>query len=82
MEDKTTRYAYTDDFEAAVVESFFEMYDKYVKDNLTELKVERKKAIMDHLVKKLMQKKIRRFLFIMCCLLWCLKKNGKMPSGK
>ena len=41
--EEGTRYAYKDDFEAATIGEFFEMYDQYVQESLDEyLTVEQK----------------------------------------
>ena len=75
--EEGTRYAYKDDFEAATIGEFFEMYEQYAQENLDKyLTVEQKteeKTIKDKKIKKPP---------LLPCMENCLKKNkGKIPTG-
>ena len=75
--EEGSTFAYTDDFEDADVETFFEMYDKYAQDNLTDFLVEEVKEVVKP--KKAKEKTIEDFF--LPCVKNCLKdNNGKVPS--
>ena len=59
--EEGSTFAYTDDFEDADIETFFEMYDKYAQENLTVHLVEEVKEVVKP--KKAKRENIRRFLF-------------------
>ena len=70
--EEGSTFAYTDDFEDADVETFFEMHDKYAKDNLTDFLVEEVKDLVKP--KKAKEKTIEDFF--LPCVKNCLKDNN------
>jgi hypothetical protein len=76
--EEGSTYAYTDDFEDASIDQFFEMYDQYAQTDLIDyLQEEVPEAIKK--VKKPKEKKLEDFF--LPCTKNCLKLNdGKIPN--
>ena len=70
------RYAYKDDMESASIEEFFEMYEKYVQEDLDKyLQAEPEKKV------KSKEKKINKPCELPCITNCKSANNGKIPKG-
>jgi len=75
--EEGTRYAYKDNFDAANLDEFFEMYEKYAQDDLKQYLTD-EQEVEEKVVKS---KKIKKPAYLPC-IYNCMKDNdGKIPNG-
>jgi hypothetical protein len=75
--EEGTRYAYKDNFDAASLDEFFKMYEKYAQDDLKQYLTDEQET-EEKVVK---DKKIKKPAYLPC-IQNCLKdNNGKIPNG-
>tara|TARA_R100000008_G_scaffold81699_1_gene65233 strand:+ start:670 stop:2337 length:1668 start_codon:yes stop_codon:yes gene_type:complete len=75
--EEGTRYAYKDNFDAASLSEFFEMYEKYAQDDLKQYLTD-EQEVEEKVVKN---KKIKKPAYLPC-IQNCMKdNNGKIPDG-
>ena len=75
--EEGTRYAYKDNFDAASLAEFFEMYEHYAQDDLKQYLTDEQETEE----KVIKNKKVRKPAY-MPCMSNCMKdNNGKIPNG-
>ena len=81
----TTRYAFLENGEAATLDSFFELVERYKQDDISKYKLKDQKhhILMVHHVELMMQNKVQKVAETMrCFIMVCMQNLNGQKIGK
>ena len=80
----TTRYAFLENGEAATLESFFELVERYKQDDISTIEVKRPETKYSDgppCIELMVQNKIQRVVETMLCFIMVYMQNQKWPEN-